>query len=114
MAHHAREAEVIDTGSLQRRWITYIIGIYILTMGISLAIRAGILILRNRTVISLTHQSPLRHNRMTCTGCSTTARSIPRADALSGARNASIRGCLEDALPAAGIELEVAMAHPNF
>ncbi|MBU7436431.1 YczE/YyaS/YitT family protein [Paraburkholderia fungorum] len=42
MAHHAREAEVIDTGSLQRRWITYIIGIYILTMGISLAIRAGI------------------------------------------------------------------------
>lgn len=42
MAHHAREAEVIDTGSLKRRWITYIIGIYILTMGISLAIRAGI------------------------------------------------------------------------
>lgn len=42
MAHHAREAEVIDTGSLKRRWLTYIIGIYILTMGISLAIRAGI------------------------------------------------------------------------
>ncbi|WP_176057872.1 DUF6198 family protein [Paraburkholderia sp. BCC1876] len=42
MAHHAREAEVIDTGSLKRRWITYVIGIYILTMGISLAIRAGI------------------------------------------------------------------------
>jgi uncharacterized membrane protein YczE len=42
MAHHAREAEVIDTGSLKRRWITYVIGIYILTMGISLAVRAGI------------------------------------------------------------------------
>lgn len=42
MAHHEREAEVIDTGSLKRRWATYIIGIYILTMGISLAIRAGI------------------------------------------------------------------------
>jgi uncharacterized protein len=42
MAHHAREAEVIDTGSLKRRWTTYVIGIYVLTMGISLAIRAGI------------------------------------------------------------------------
>lgn len=42
MAHHAREAEVIDTGSLTRRWFTYVIGIYILTMGISLTIRAGI------------------------------------------------------------------------
>ncbi|WP_118179338.1 YczE/YyaS/YitT family protein [Paraburkholderia phosphatilytica] len=42
MAHHAREAEVIDTGSLTRRWITYIVGIYVLTLGISLAIRAGI------------------------------------------------------------------------
>lgn len=42
MAHHAREAEIIDTGSLKRRWVTYVIGIYILTMGISLAIRAGI------------------------------------------------------------------------
>ncbi|MES2259718.1 MAG: DUF6198 family protein [Pseudomonadota bacterium] len=42
MAHHAREAEIIDTGSLKRRWITYIIGIYILTLGVSLAIRAGI------------------------------------------------------------------------
>ncbi|WP_321796007.1 YczE/YyaS/YitT family protein [Caballeronia sp. J97] len=42
MAHHAREAEVIDTGSLKRRWATYVAGIYILTMGISLAIRAGI------------------------------------------------------------------------
>ncbi|ANH72035.1 hypothetical protein ACS15_2574 [Ralstonia insidiosa] len=42
MAHHAREAEVIDTGSLTRRWITYVVGIYILTLGISLAIRAGI------------------------------------------------------------------------
>jgi uncharacterized protein len=42
MAHHEREAEVVDTGSLKRRWFTYIIGIYILTMGISLAVRAGI------------------------------------------------------------------------
>lgn len=42
MAHYAREAEVIDTGSLKRRWITYVVGIYILTIGISLAIRAGI------------------------------------------------------------------------
>ncbi|WP_144147446.1 YczE/YyaS/YitT family protein [Paraburkholderia sp. BCC1884] len=42
MAHHAREAEVIDTGRLTRRWFTYVVGIYILTMGISLAIRAGI------------------------------------------------------------------------
>lgn len=42
MAHHAREAEIVDTGSLTRRWITYIVGIYILTMGVSLAIRAGI------------------------------------------------------------------------
>lgn len=42
MAHHAKEAEIIDTGSLTRRWITYIIGIYILTLGVSLAIRAGI------------------------------------------------------------------------
>lgn len=33
---------IIDTGSLVRRWATYIIGIYILTMGVSLAIRAGI------------------------------------------------------------------------
>jgi uncharacterized membrane protein YczE len=42
MAHHAREAEVIDTGSLKRRWITYVVGIYVLTLGLSLAIRAGI------------------------------------------------------------------------
>jgi uncharacterized protein len=42
MAHHAMEAEVIDTGSLTRRWITYVVGIYILTLGLSLAIRAGI------------------------------------------------------------------------
>ncbi len=42
MAHHEREAEIIDTGSLTRRWITYTVGIYILTLGISLAIRAGI------------------------------------------------------------------------
>ena len=42
MVHHAREAEIVDTGSLTRRWITYIVGIYILTLGVSLAIRAGI------------------------------------------------------------------------
>lgn len=42
MAHHEREAEIVDTGSLTRRWITYFAGIYILTFGVSLAIRAGI------------------------------------------------------------------------
>jgi uncharacterized protein len=36
------EAEVIDTGSLKRRWVTYVAGIYVLTFGLSLAIRAGI------------------------------------------------------------------------
>jgi len=39
---HEREAEVVDTGSLVRRWIFYVVGIYILTFGVSLAIRAGI------------------------------------------------------------------------
>ena len=33
MAHHAAEAEIVDTGSLTRRWIMYILGIYILTFG---------------------------------------------------------------------------------
>lgn len=42
MAHHAKEADIIDTGSLKRRWIVYFAGIYILTLGVSLAIRAGI------------------------------------------------------------------------
>lgn len=42
MAHNAAEAEIVDTGSLVRRWIMYVIGIYILTFGVSLAIRAGI------------------------------------------------------------------------
>ncbi|WP_233151663.1 YitT family protein [Pelomonas sp. KK5] len=42
MAHHEREAEIVDTGSLKRRWLTYFAGIYILTLGVSLAIRAGI------------------------------------------------------------------------
>ncbi len=43
MAHHQdKEAEIVDTGSLTRRWITYILGIYVLTLGVSLAIRAGI------------------------------------------------------------------------
>ncbi|WP_295035271.1 YitT family protein [uncultured Microbacterium sp.] len=36
------DAGIIDNGNLVRRWATYIIGIYILTMGVSLAIRAGI------------------------------------------------------------------------
>ncbi len=42
MAHHAKEADIVDTGSLARRWVTYFAGIYILTLGVSLAIRAGI------------------------------------------------------------------------
>lgn len=37
-----RETEIVDTGSLKRRWATYVTGIYILTLGVSLAIRAGI------------------------------------------------------------------------
>ncbi|NGN66397.1 hypothetical protein G5C51_21160 [Streptomyces sp. A7024] len=39
---HEDETGVIDTGSLVRRWITYAAGIYLLTLGVSLAIRAGI------------------------------------------------------------------------
>ncbi|NUP03748.1 MAG: hypothetical protein HOV96_38355 [Nonomuraea sp.] len=39
---HEKDAGVVDTGSLVRRWITYAAGIYLLTMGVSLAIRAGI------------------------------------------------------------------------
>ncbi|WP_421591712.1 YczE/YyaS/YitT family protein [Shinella sp. M27] len=42
MAHNAAEAEIVDTGSLTRRWILYVLGIYILTFGVSLAIRAGV------------------------------------------------------------------------
>ncbi|GAB2462847.1 YitT family protein [Comamonas humi] len=42
MIHHETDAGIVDTGSLQRRWITYGAGIYILTLGVSLAIRAGI------------------------------------------------------------------------
>ncbi len=42
MVHHEKEAGIVDTGSLKRRWITYGVGIYILTLGVSLAIRAGI------------------------------------------------------------------------
>jgi uncharacterized protein len=42
MANHSAKAEIVDTGSLIRRWIVYILGIYVLTLGISLAIRAGI------------------------------------------------------------------------
>lgn len=42
MAHQELEAEIVDTGSLKRRWFTYLAGIYILTLGVSLAIRAGI------------------------------------------------------------------------
>lgn len=39
---HASEAGIVDTGNLTRRWITYVAGIYVLTFGVSLAIRAGI------------------------------------------------------------------------
>lgn len=42
MIHHEKEAGIVDTGSLKRRWVTYGAGIYILTLGVSLAIRAGI------------------------------------------------------------------------
>ncbi len=42
MAHKPAEAEIVDTGSLTRRWIMYVVGIYILTLGVSLAIRAGV------------------------------------------------------------------------
>ncbi len=42
MAHKAADAQLIETGSLSRRWIMYVIGIYILTVGVSLAIRAGV------------------------------------------------------------------------
>jgi uncharacterized membrane protein YczE len=41
MQHH-NEAGIVDTGSLIRRAITYVAGIYVLTFGVSLAIRAGI------------------------------------------------------------------------
>ncbi|MEV0248855.1 DUF6198 family protein [Nocardia sp. NPDC050712] len=39
---HEKDTAIIDTGSTVRRWITYVAGIYILTLGLSLAIRAGI------------------------------------------------------------------------
>lgn len=42
MGHKTDEAEIVDTGSLTRRWIMYVVGIYVLTFGVSLAIRAGI------------------------------------------------------------------------
>ncbi|UGS28190.1 DUF6198 family protein [Microbacterium resistens] len=43
MGHvNARDAGIIDNGNLVRRWITYVVGIYLLTLGVSLAIRAGI------------------------------------------------------------------------
>ncbi|WP_327089258.1 DUF6198 family protein [Nonomuraea sp. NBC_01738] len=42
MLQHEEEAGVVDTGSLIRRWVTYAAGIYLLTLGVSLAIRAGI------------------------------------------------------------------------
>ncbi|MCR8643958.1 DUF6198 family protein [Paenibacillus sp. N1-5-1-14] len=35
-------AIAMSSGSLTKRWIVYLVGIYILTLGISLAIRAGI------------------------------------------------------------------------
>ncbi|MEU4576333.1 YitT family protein [Nonomuraea sp. ATR24] len=42
MLQNEHDAGVADTGSLVRRWITYAAGIYVLTLGVSLAIRAGI------------------------------------------------------------------------
>ncbi len=42
MRQQEREARVVDSRSLTRRWVTYVVGIYILTLGLSLAIRAGI------------------------------------------------------------------------
>jgi len=39
---NTQDAGIIDNGGLIRRWATYIVGIYILTMGVSLSIRAGI------------------------------------------------------------------------
>lgn len=42
MARKTDDLLVLDTGNLARRWVTYIVGIYILTFGVSLAIRAGI------------------------------------------------------------------------
>lgn len=36
------DAAVLDTGSRVRRWVGYVAGIYILTLGLGLAIRAGI------------------------------------------------------------------------
>lgn len=42
MAHQADENAVLETGSLIKRAIIYGLGIYILTFGVSLAIRAGI------------------------------------------------------------------------
>ncbi|NVD40530.1 hypothetical protein HT585_16805 [Ensifer sp. HO-A22] len=42
MGQKTDEAEIVDTGSLTRRWIMYVVGIYVLTFGVSLAIRAGI------------------------------------------------------------------------
>ncbi|MFJ2740541.1 YitT family protein [Streptomyces sp. NPDC087440] len=42
MLQNEAETGVVDTGSLTRRWITYAAGIYLLTFGVSLAIRAGI------------------------------------------------------------------------
>lgn len=40
--NHEAEAGIVDTGSLTRRWIVYVLGIYVLTIGVALAIRAGI------------------------------------------------------------------------
>ncbi|NUR88369.1 MAG: hypothetical protein HOY71_30140 [Nonomuraea sp.] len=42
MLQNEKEAGVVDDGSLVRRWLTYGAGIYLLTLGVSLAIRAGI------------------------------------------------------------------------
>ncbi|KZE50415.1 YczE/YyaS/YitT family protein [Brevibacillus parabrevis] len=42
MHTHGDSTELQLKGSLTKRWIIYLVGIYILTLGISLAIRAGI------------------------------------------------------------------------
>lgn len=42
MQNHTDIADLQNGGSLTKRWIIYLVGIYILTLGISLAIRAGI------------------------------------------------------------------------
>lgn len=42
MSHNSDDLQIADTGNRTRRWIVYVIGIYILTLGVSLMVRAGI------------------------------------------------------------------------